>query len=73
LIGAAGEVAMFLRTPPIVAAVVSALLACSVATTATAARSDHPKKKTHAAKAVTKSATKPTAPEPALGPRPPGM
>jgi hypothetical protein len=49
------------------------LLVCGIATAAIAARSDHPKKKTHAAKPAPKPATKPTAPEPALGPRPAGM
>jgi len=61
---------MFKRTAPIVAAVVSALLACSMAT---AARPDHPKKRIHAAKPAAKSATKPTTSEPAVSPRPPGM
>jgi hypothetical protein len=37
------------------------------------AASDHPKKKTHASKPVAKPASKPKAPEPVLGPRPPGM
>jgi hypothetical protein len=64
---------MFKRTAPIVAAVVSALLACSMATAATAARPDHPKKRIHAAKPAAKSATKPTTSEPAVSPRPPGM
>jgi hypothetical protein len=64
---------MFKRTVPIVAAVVSALFACGMTMAATAARPDHPKKRIHAAKPAAKAATRPTTPEPALSPRPPGM
>jgi hypothetical protein len=54
------------------AALACALLVCGVAT-AVAAAPNHPKKKTHLAKPAPKPATKPTAPEPMVGPRPPAM
>jgi hypothetical protein len=63
---------MFKRALPVLAAAIVALFVSGLATPVTAA-SDHPKKKTHASKPVAKPASKPKAPEPVLGPRPPGM